>query len=242
MIRLVQLETCGSTNDEAWKYLPDTVLVVARHQTKGRGRQGRTWEDEEGNVMASLGLKPAPTVTRNMLWLPLAAGVSAIESISMLAPGLEEDGLRLKWPNDIMWENAKMGGILCESRMNGETLSGVVIGLGLNLVRAPKVREMATTCLQEHTELIENARGKFLEGWASRLLYWIEALAQNRTDELREAWLQFARLSEFKDFTVHDSKGELVKLEALDLEHDGKLKASLKSKSKIIYLDNPGSI
>lgn len=237
MIKLIQLETCESTNDEAWKQLPETTLVVARHQTRGRGRQGRTWKDDEGNIMASLVFKPDQRLLPKLLWLPLAAGVAALDAITLSCGKIPEE-LRLKWPNDIMWGDAKMGGILCESRLAGENVAGLVVGLGLNLKKAPEVSEMRTTSLADHIpDLAKNARDLILNNWSDRVLFWIEALTQNQADDLRSTWLRYAKLERFPDFSVHDDKGERVKLKALDLDAGGRLKASLNS--KIIYLDQP---
>ncbi|MBI3543596.1 MAG: biotin--[acetyl-CoA-carboxylase] ligase [Deltaproteobacteria bacterium] len=235
MMKLVQLETCESTNDEAWKHLPETTLVVTRHQTRGRGRQGRKWEDDAGNIMASLALAPIDGLSERLTWLPLAAGVAAGEMLSVTA-GRDLAGLRLKWPNDVMWEDAKMGGLLCETRFSGERLVGVVVGFGLNVERAPDVAGMKTACVGAHAKDFDRAR--FLGLWADRVQYWAEELAQGRTSKLREAWLRLAKLERFPAFTVHDASGETVKLTALDLDDAGRLKAQA-GPSKIVFLDQP---
>jgi BirA family biotin operon repressor/biotin-[acetyl-CoA-carboxylase] ligase len=101
---------------------PDGVVVGADHQTAGRGRRGRTWESRPGaSLLVSVVLRPvAPLVT-------LAAGVAAADACQ--AVGVDA---RLKWPNDVMAESGKLGGILSE--LVGDA---VVVGLGLNLAWAP---------------------------------------------------------------------------------------------------------
>lgn len=237
MIKLVQLETCESTNDEAWKHLPEATLVLARAQSRGRGRQGRSWQDDDGNIMASLALVPEPGLDAHFLWAPLAAGVAACEAIELVA-GRTLSGLRLKWPNDVMWQKAKMGGILCESRITGDRISGVVIGFGLNLARAPHVPDTLTSALADHVAVNDDMRVRIVSHWADRLQYWLAELAQGRTARLRETWLQYAKLETFSEFTAHDRAGQTVKLKALDLDEQGRLKASPEANdSKIIYLD-----
>lgn len=241
MIKLIQLESCESTNDEAWKHLPETALIVTKHQTRGRGRQGRLWESggmrDEGNIMASLCFVPERELTPHVLWLPLAAGVAAIEAITLACRAAPAD-LRLKWPNDIYWGNAKMGGILCESRVSGENIAGLVVGFGLNLRTAPKIDGMQTASLAEQISgLPDDIRNTILNHWSDRTLFWVSSLARGRVNALRQAWLQQAKLNKFPDFSVHNDKGDLVKLKAIDLDESGRLKASLNS--KIIYLDQP---
>lgn len=247
MIRLIQLETCESTNDEAWKHLPETTLVVTKRQTRGRGRQGRSWSDDEGNIMASLAITPPENLGDGLMWVPIAAGVSAAEAIELLslkaAPSAALDGLRLKWPNDLMWEGSKMGGILCESRFSGDKISGIVIGIGLNLKTAPQLSDMATAALFEKVDALtqskDDVRGRLLGVWADRVEYWLAELEAKRVEQLRKTWLRFAKLEKFPEFRVHDRNGNTLKLRALDLDSSGRLKAE-GTGSKIVYLDQPG--
>ncbi len=125
------LPEIGSTNtelmDRAREGRRDKTLLIAAHQTAGRGRLGRQWQDQRGqSLMFSLGL-PWPA-------LP-AAGLSLVVGVS-LAPALSS-AVRLKWPNDLWWNDQgqwkKLGGILVEvTQMGGEAY--VVIGAGINLL------------------------------------------------------------------------------------------------------------
>lgn len=126
------LLTTDSTNREAQDVLSngiDRALVVSEHQTGGRGRRGRPW------------VSPfAANLYMSITW-PFVGGVSALEGLS-LAVGLAVrdalaqlgvDGVNLKWPNDLLLDSAKLGGILIE--ISGD-LSGeckAVIGIGLNI-------------------------------------------------------------------------------------------------------------
>ncbi len=102
---------------------PDGVVVVADHQTAGRGRRGRTWDSRPGaSLLVSVILRPAPAL------VTLAAGVAAAEACEAVA-GV---GVGLKWPNDLLLDGAKLGGILSE--LVGDA---AVVGLGLNLAWAP---------------------------------------------------------------------------------------------------------
>jgi len=115
--RTVRLESVTSTQEVA-RDLPIGSVVVADHQTAGRGRLDRTWEAPPGSaLLASFVLQPRAL-------LSLAAGVAAAE-----ACGPE---VRLKWPNDLLLEDRKLGGILVEVAKDK-----AVVGIGINLSSAP---------------------------------------------------------------------------------------------------------
>ena len=134
----------GSTNADlaarlrAGEALPEGYWLVADRQTGGRGRQGRVWEGGAGNFMGSTivrrgqGDPPAQT-------LAFVAGLAVIEA---LRPHC--DGLRLKWPNDVLLGGAKLAGILLEAEGDA-----VIVGIGANLAAAPPVADRPVACLPE---------------------------------------------------------------------------------------------
>ena len=110
----------------------DPILLVAEHQTAGRGRLGRTWTGELGDALTfSMGLPYQP---RDWSGLSLAVGLSLAES---LGPEVQ-----LKWPNDLWCRQRKLGGILIEAASQGGQ-SYVVVGVGLN-IRKPMASDLRT--------------------------------------------------------------------------------------------------
>lgn len=126
------LPEIDSTNTELMRRarngLAEPVLLVAEQQTAGRGRLGKDWHSKAGQSLTfSLALPLAPA---DWSGLSLAVGVSLAESL--------HPELRLKWPNDLWWQQRKLGGILVETASNGDGQHGrrvVVIGVGLNIAR-----------------------------------------------------------------------------------------------------------
>ena len=106
------------------------VLLVAGHQTAGRGRLGRAWQGTAGDALTfSLGLPLAPA---DWSGLSLAVGVSIAEQLGT--------AVQLKWPNDLWLADRKLGGILIETASFGEGAGGAryaVLGIGLNLALPP---------------------------------------------------------------------------------------------------------
>jgi len=131
-------EVTGSTNETAVALAdsgaPEWTLVAAGHQTAGRGRLGRRWVDRPGGALIfSLVLRPQIPAERAGL-LPLLAGAS------MAAACREACGspVGCKWPNDLMVGDRKVGGVLAESKVAGGEIEHVVLGVGVNLARAPE--------------------------------------------------------------------------------------------------------
>jgi len=117
--RSVILEEAGSTNSEAFaRALAGEIgplWIMARRQSHGRGRSGRQWASEPGNLYASL-LQRVVCRQSVVHQLSLVAGVATVEAI-VAAAGAPIAGLRLKWPNDVLIGAAKCAGILPESQM-----------------------------------------------------------------------------------------------------------------------------
>lgn len=127
MIPLIQIESCESTQDEVFALLEKgkhpPFAVLAREQKSGRGRRGRSWiSSPEHSLTFSLIFR---TERKNLSGLSLVVGLALLES-------LQNSELELKWPNDLMLGNEKLGGVLIESRMHSQ-FSDVVIGVGLNI-------------------------------------------------------------------------------------------------------------
>jgi len=126
----VHLESVDSTSDEVWRRAErgasHGLVVRADQQTAGRGRQGRTWLGSDGNLMVSwlLRLDPVPD---SVSALSIVEGLALARALDSFAP----NRIKLKWPNDLLLDGRKVGGLLLESR--GAAGLTVVSGLGLNL-------------------------------------------------------------------------------------------------------------
>jgi BirA family biotin operon repressor/biotin-[acetyl-CoA-carboxylase] ligase len=141
--KLLHLESVTSTQDVA-RDLAIGSVVIADHQTAGRGRLERRWDAPPGTaLLVSFVLAPNPL-------LSLAAGVAATEACGQ--------GVRLKWPNDLLLGARKVGGILVEA-----TAAKAICGIGINLSWAP---DGAATLNQSRDELLEKLRPA-MESWCS---------------------------------------------------------------------------
>jgi BirA family biotin operon repressor/biotin-[acetyl-CoA-carboxylase] ligase len=104
------------------------TAVAATEQTLGRGSRGRGWDSPRGGLWLSVLLRPGTEPALEVLSLRTALAVAAV--IEQAAPGVR---LGLKWPNDLLLGNLKVGGILCEARWQGGTPGWVAVGVGINV-------------------------------------------------------------------------------------------------------------
>jgi len=144
--RFVHLESVGSTQDVA-RGMPIGSIVLADYQTDGRGRLSHRWESPPGSaLLVSFVLEPKPV-------LSLAAGVAAAEACGR--------GVRLKWPNDLLLDGRKVGGILVEA-----SPSKAICGIGINLTWAP-----------DGAAKLDEPRGQVLERLRAAMPRWAAAPA-----------------------------------------------------------------
>ncbi|HEY8507724.1 MAG TPA: biotin--[acetyl-CoA-carboxylase] ligase [Steroidobacteraceae bacterium] len=117
-------------------------VLLAEFQTAGRGRRGRTWFAPPGGAVCLSLSWTFPQVPRDVGSLSLAIGVCVLRALG--AHGVQ--GVRLKWPNDVLLGDHKLGGILIELRAESAGPASVVIGIGLNVaLGADLIRKIAAT-------------------------------------------------------------------------------------------------
>ena len=127
-------EVTGSTNRTgialAEDGAPEWTLVATGHQEEGRGRLDRTWRDVPGRaVLLSIVLRPAGMPPERAGVIPLVAGAAMARAIRDVGGG----NAACKWPNDVLVDDRKVGGILAESRVAEGAVAFVVLGVGVNL-------------------------------------------------------------------------------------------------------------
>ncbi|MFZ2053875.1 MAG: biotin--[acetyl-CoA-carboxylase] ligase [Candidatus Aminicenantales bacterium] len=181
--------SCPSTNDLAKRLAregsAEGTVVVAEEQTEGRGTKGRSWHSPPGQgLYASVILRPRRT---DLSLLPLAAGVGCVEAIRE-ATGLET---ALEWPNDIIWEGRKLGGILCETDFLGNALSHSILGIGLNIGQKrekfpPSLRSTATSLRLALGREVD--RSKLETALWPGLDRWYAAFTRGRREEIVRAY------------------------------------------------------
>lgn len=175
---VIRLDVVDSTNREALRRIaagaPHGTVVQARRQTGGRGRRGRDWISPPGNLYATLIVRPDGDAALGQLGF--VAALAAGDALRRHAP------VRFKWPNDLMLEGRKLGGILVET-----SGGAAAVGIGINIASAPDGTETPATHLPADVApdvLLDDIRARF-DGWYLR---WRD----DGFAPLRAAWLEHA--------------------------------------------------
>jgi len=185
--------------------------LVALQQDGGRGRHGRAWEAIDGNFFGSTIVHLRPNDPPAPL-LALSGGLALIETIEIVAPGAP---LSLKWPNDLMLDDAKLAGILLER--SGDR---VVAGFGVNLAGAPAISGRKTAALKPIYEITPQAFAPLLAGKFAQLLTVLRAADPAA---FAQAWL--ARAHPIGTvLEVHSGPGERVRGTFDGIESDGAMR------------------
>ena len=134
-MNIIKLDAINSTNDYLKtliqrRFVENFTIIIAENQTNGRGQMGSEWSVEQGkNLTFSVLVKDLLLEINHIFHLNVAVAVSVVDALSFL----EIKDLTIKWPNDIMAEGKKIGGILIENsiKSDGEIFS--IVGIGLNV-------------------------------------------------------------------------------------------------------------
>jgi BirA family transcriptional regulator, biotin operon repressor / biotin---[acetyl-CoA-carboxylase] ligase len=193
--RLLRLETVDSTNAEARRRgeagEPGPLWIWSLRQSAGRGRNGRQWQSQHGNLFASL-LIGLTCPLRTASQLALLAGVVAYDTAAKLLPEEVHSELLLKWPNDVLLKGSKVAGMLLESASEpAPNRCKVVIGTGINLATIPPDLEQPATSLAAHGGAATPAAAfetlaAVTDAW---LMRWDEGVS---FQTVRRAWLDRA--------------------------------------------------
>ena len=200
------------------------LWIIADKQTCGRGRSKRSWISQPGNLLASF-LTCFSSPAHELPGIPLVAGLALHDAVQMLIDeALSAFPLALKWPNDLTCYGDKLAGILVETASSSSTIPAsypVVIGFGLNLASAPRLRDQRTTCLKDHGVDVDCAHA--LEVLASCLDQWLGRWQEGRNMEaVCAAWTERG-LGLGARLQVRAGKGEPLKGRFAGLDAQGAL-------------------
>ena len=210
--KIIHIDETDSTNrwlcDQGGE---DGTVVWADFQTAGRGQGTNRWESERGqNLLFSILLHPKDIPANGQFAISMQVSLAICEAL-----GERIGNLSIKWPNDIYWRNAKIGGILIENRLQGSRIRDSIVGVGLNVNQrqfhsdAPNPVSLWQICEQE------TDRGQLLKDILS-------AFERYQGKELRMQYLSM--LYRRKGFHPYTGKEGAFMAEIVDVEDDGHLR------------------
>lgn len=218
-----RFKSCSSTNELAKelakKQAEQGEVVVCEEQTKGKGTQRRTWYSIPGKgLYFSVILFPSRI---DLSLLPLTASLAVREAVLKELNVL----ISLKWPNDLMCERLKIGGILCESSFSGRKLNHSVIGIGINVGHKqldfpPELRKTAGSLeMMTHKDIDKNY---LLLSICSCFEKWYENFLNGQDDDILNQYLE-ASYYRIDDELKGESKGNFVSGLFKGLDKEGKI-------------------
>ena len=226
----IQFESIDSTNTylkQHYDELPDNTVIIAQHQTSGKGRLGRIWEDDSTQALFSILLKNNLDIT-TLEQYPLLTAVAVHQALIKYIPHL-----KIKWPNDIVCHDLKICGILTESVFN-QSLQALIIGIGINV---------NTMLFPSHLEAI--ATSLFLE---TQKTFEIETIIDEVLDSFKKVLTRFLedRLSPIEYCNQYASltnrivtftyNGLIQEGQVIEINHEGGL--SVNTSSGVIHISS----
>lgn len=230
---LVYLPTCPSTNDFASKLIFDQkaiegTTVITAEQTFGRGQRGNQWESlPHKNLTFSIILKPAFLTPDKQFELNIAISNSIYKALAFLIPL----GLKVKWPNDIYYNDQKIGGILIENQLQGRKIAWTVIGIGLNVNQQSFNTAKATsisTILERQLKLPELLESILVEVESFYMKLKNNGIGNGKENYLSNLY-RYQEYHEFEDLrneTVQRFTGQILGIDSsgrLAIEKAGKI-------------------
>ncbi len=188
------LPSCHSTNEVASELLSKNeqangMVIYTDYQSKGKGQRGNTWESEQAkNILISMILETGFVEPSDFFNLTIITSLAIQELLSEYL----KDAVKIKWPNDLMYENKKIGGILIENYIRNHVIEWCIVGVGLNVNQEnfieKKAISLANICGQQfdreeltglllqkiEAKYFQLKRGGAKQLWAAYLdkMYW----------------------------------------------------------------------
>jgi BirA family transcriptional regulator, biotin operon repressor / biotin---[acetyl-CoA-carboxylase] ligase len=188
----ISYDEVTSTNDVikdfAVDHAPEGTVVLAKAQSKGRGRRGRAWVSLPGKgIYMSVLLRPG-TPAMDAGWLTILGGVAVIRALEQF----DLQNLTIKWPNDVLAGGRKIAGILIEPRLDAGQIEFAGVGIGVNVQQESQdwkdaLKQTATSCLMEGVPV---RKEEVIRAVLRELDVWYLLLKQSKTERLMEEWVQ----------------------------------------------------
>ena len=219
------LRSVDSTQDEARRRIPhfskDILAILADEQTHGRGTSGRLWMGLQGNFFFTVCI-PMERVPVTITLLPLQIGSMVAKCVSQWVPAKT---VHVKWPNDVLLEDRKVAGVLIESQLVDGTI-WLLVGIGINLVRAPNVLQEGEDRGRLATSILEHLDGKLLPEnahlvMAQDLVYSLEKWLTNPTTTSKQTLDTWKAWANWKVPMNLRETGEVVM--PMGIQDDGQL-------------------
>ncbi len=230
----IYLEETSSTNN----YLKDLqfddifregLIVTTTNQTAGRGQTGNQWLSEVGkNLTFSLLLKPNFVPIDQMFMISKIVSIAIVEYFNTI-----KSGFKIKWPNDIYFQNRKIGGILVENQLMGSTISHAVIGIGLNINQKNFSASLPNPISLIQITGVEHNLKSTLNGIIENIFHKYDNLSHESWNEISTDYFNMLYLNQ--GFHAFKDEEQSFKAQIIRVEPDGELILETESREVKAY-------
>jgi BirA family biotin operon repressor/biotin-[acetyl-CoA-carboxylase] ligase len=198
---LIELSTTESTNNYAMGLIRSGkashgLLITAEEQTAGKGQRGRHWKAPRGeNMLMTLVLNPLGLALNKQFYLSAAVALGCYNFFKNLAG---EEPTRIKWPNDLYWQDRKAGGILIENNiLSNATLDGTtykeqwkwaVVGIGININQTSFPSDLPNPVSLKQVTGKNHDIADLVNGLTSSLKVYLQLIVDGEWDRLMQAY------------------------------------------------------
>jgi BirA family biotin operon repressor/biotin-[acetyl-CoA-carboxylase] ligase len=233
--KIIRVKSCPSTNtlakDLALSGEKEGTVVISEEQTRGKGTKGRSWYSarRKGLYLSVILYPSRPDISLLSLVTGLAASDAVLSSFDVK--------VSLKWPNDLVWEGKKVGGILCESGYLGNRVNYAILGMGLNLNHdrgdfPEEIRQQAVSLKLITKEDIEE--GQLLGNLWQELNHWYGQFLLAKREGIVKAFQKRSVLAVGREMTV-DMDGEMISGIYRGINLQGGLILECEGEKKILF-------
>ena len=225
ILKFKRLESTNTTALEWLKRNPNLnhSVIVAQSQEKGRGQRGTHWQDSEGkSLLMTLVIQPSQRKVEDRFTLSMIFSLAIHRALQDFSISSE-----IKWPNDVIMNRKKVGGILIETGIRGNFISHALFGLGLNLQNQPFEIPYASSVEKESGKLIT------VDDFLENLEFAFKALQHKTFEELKPIYLN--HLIGHNATETFESQGLTFDGSIVDLEETGEIWIKKNSGEKLRY-------
>lgn len=219
----IVLDSIDSTNSYARRiidngqYQQGIMVVAAEQQTSGRGMQGNHWESARGeNLTFSIICQPEGLCASRQFVVSEAIALSIKAALGKYA-----DGISIKWPNDIYWNDCKLGGILIECDLRGKMISNCIIGVGINVNQTVFISNAPNPVSLKNITGNAHDRNAILTDIASHFAQMLECVGSGGEEQIHSIYLD-SLYRKHGFYAYEDAEGRFM-AEILDVEPAGYL-------------------
>lgn len=202
-MRIIKLNATESTNTLAREYYQSNknlapFCVVAEAQTSGRGQRGASWVSNAGENLTMSIVFPNPSVDiKDQFLLSASTGIAVLNTLN----DLKIKSVKLKWPNDIMAANYKVGGILIENILSRGSIGASIIGLGLNVNQLefpglPKASSLQTLAGKKFE--LEELRNLIIQNLQTKISYLANSSSERILENYEDVLFRRNKVSTFE--------------------------------------------